>query len=391
MGNRITAIAILGAVIGALVIMLAFQVDAPPRTPEPVGVLPPPAPLPTPGFPWTPPSTPLPPSPEPGEPGIPQEPPSEPMPPPAPQQPVPNPPPTTPPPGGFPPPAAQLLPLPAVSDSELAISPNGASTLAAYLEQLAVRGSELAFDGAKIEALPKNTGNFPLLVSDLVEAAIRTGSFTGVRAPLATYEELITAKIAWEKTIPVQGNAVAVNKIIIGSDLLALDLIQKAYAVADNALTRSAFEDHYGRYQKTIDFYRRELRRGASVSYLAPERGVSEFEKFFRVLGLSPEIARAIGLQFGGLITAQFNCTCTGGYTIILTPAYAPVPVGTAIFFYYYWFLGSPLLFLNHAPFPGHWILGAYLPSPGTCRKGGDCDPFGPNPFIGVIEMAGTS
>lgn len=385
MGNRITAVAIFGVVIGALVIVLAFQVDAPPRTPtapsgQAGGSFTPPS-----GLPWIPPvsvlpSQPL--SPEPVEPPSVSEPPAEPLPPPA--QPQFPPAPTGP--SG---PVSQLLPLPTVADGELALSQSGASTLAAYLEQLAARGGELPFDGEKINELPKNTGGFPLLVADLAEAAIRTGGFAGVRASLQIYEELITAKIAWEKTIPVRTAAVVVNKTVIGADLLTLDLIRKAYAVGDGTLSGPAFEAYYGRYQATVDFYRAKLRREGGVSYRAPERDSSEFMKLFRVFGLSPEIARAVGLSFGGFITAQFNCTCNGGFSIFLSPGYSPAP-GAFFIFYYYWFLGNPLLFLNHAPFPGHWILGDYLPAPGACRHDPpDCSPI--NTYIGIIQMAGTS
>lgn len=389
MPKQITAAAIFGAVIGALVIVLAFQVDVP-RTPNPTGAPPSPEQVsPLPSSPWIPLPAPLPqpPFPEPGEPGVVHEQPSEPISPPTSPPTIPQPPPTVAP----PPSAAELLPLPAVTDNELAISASGASTFSSYLEAFVQRGGELEFDGTKLDALPQNAGGFPLLVADLIEAAIRTGNFGGVRAPLGIHEELLTAKVAWERTIPVRESAVAASKTIIAVDRLTLDLIERAYAVADGTLTRRAFEEHYEQYQATLDFYRKQFRSAGGVSYESPGRELSGLTKLLRVFGLSPEVARAVAAPFGGFITFTRSCSCIGGYALYLTPGYVPAPLTPAVLFLSYAVAATPAIFLNHAPVVGHWILGSYAPTPHPClHDPPDCDPAG-LPAIGNIITAGTS
>jgi hypothetical protein len=106
---------------------------------------------------------------------------------------------------------------------------------------------------------------------------------------------------------------------------------------------------------------------------------------------LSPlTVSAAVGVGFGGLVTAVIPCGCSGGLWVWFTPLYtnSPVPVTGAIYF-------SALHTIPYSWYefgvPATWELGTFIPGVQECFI-----PAGPLgcillPTLGSMVMTGTS
>ena len=111
---------------------------------------------------------------------------------------------------------------------------------------------------------------------------------------------------------------------------------------------------------------------------------------FVSVFMFSPiKTQAAVGLGFGGLVTAVIPCPCSGGFWVWFTPLYinSPVPVTGAIYF-------SALHTIPYSWYafgvPGTWELGTFVPGVQECYipTPAGCVPL---PTLGSMIMAGTS
>lgn len=287
--------------------------------------------------------------------------------------------------------AREVLPLPAVDVSELNIGSDGIAAAYAYLEYFALHAGEVSFDGAQFAALQKNSSGLPLLPSDLIEQGLAAGTLAGGADSLRIQRGFIAAKIEFEKKIRVTGEAISLNQLMISADILTIELIDRALAVAENKRSISELKDYYSAYQNTISAYRPSVARAA----LPPEENGNFASRVLRDLGFLPIIERAlaVSLGFGGFIVETLPCTCPpAGYVITLTPGYlVPGTPGAVKLYITYATISSPLLFLNKSPVQYRWVLGKHAPTPGTCWE---FDPDGCFPidfWEGVVVYVGTT
>ena len=283
---------------------------------------------------------------------------------------------------------SDLLTLPTVNISELNIGAGGASNLPSFVSFFTENRTSIQFDLARFNTLLRREHNIPLLPVELIEKALADNNFAGIHESLVNYRDFLLAKINYLKSIPVKDAAVVLNQYMIGADRLTINLIDKAFEHESRLFTKFQLQDYLEKYLNTIAAYSQRFRSaGLTKSDYEPAAALHEFQK---ALAYFVPVARAQAgtLPFGGLITIIEECTCTGGYLFYMTPGYIPAPAPGPIFISYAT-IASPLLFLNKMPFPGHWILGNYLLTPGTCHSAALCVPVGG--FIGIVVMAGTS
>lgn len=92
------------------------------------------------------------------------------------------------------------------------------------------------------------------------------------------------------------------------------------------------------------------------------------------------EPQKAHAQVFGGLVGSTVWCTCSSGYVMYVGP---PVPGA-------FWVSPGSIIFPYFSPYPGHWVLGYYLPGLSACFvwAGKICVPI---PNQGTVTMVGTS
>lgn len=279
---------------------------------------------------------------------------------------------------------AQLLPLPAIPDSELAIDPSGASTMEDYMAYANSHYQDAAFQASQFNAVMKDKNGVILLPTDLVAEALASGNFTSIHDSLAVYQKYYTAKIAFERAIKVTGDAAALNKKVIGFDELALSLIQKDFDVEAGKAPAISLQDFYGSFMATAGVEHQELLREAGVFAAARP---SPWDKLLAFFNFAPHRAEAVGtVPFGGKIGVPVFCVCDLGYWIAVGP---PTPPAIGSLFVPIWVMANPLLFYPyHSLVPGAWWLGLYFPTTIPCSQMPFCSPVG---FGDELYMAGTS
>lgn len=268
---------------------------------------------------------------------------------------------------------ASIIPL--VPDSQLTIRSNGIADMSAYLEYFAMNMGSSSVDMALVAQARKSDNGAPLPPLAAIDAAIADKNFSSISGSIALYRDLITKKIAFFKTIPVTGLGIAINKKMIGVDILTLELLDRADQVRTGATLQASFERWYADYLSALETERLALTEATQgpVSSAAPDWFVNATQ---------PKTAEAAGFPFGGMIATITYCTCDGGLAVSVGPPrggyfYASLP-----------FLASPLLFLYRMLHPGAWVLGTYVPAPGCWMYiGYGCVPTN----FQMMTMAGTS
>ncbi|GEM_PF-3446115 len=276
---------------------------------------------------------------------------------------------------------SQVLPLPTVEDRELTIDAQGVKTLYDFLFRFATDSSKsFVFPQERLNGIVRSQYNTPLFFVELIDKGLSDNNLAEIHDSLNIYKDFLATKMNFEKSIKVSGEAIQANKVLIGFDILSLQLIEKVFALENKVLPREDFMVFYQKYNATTQAYNDAfLHQEVSLTQSKTRTLLSRFLELF---GFNQKVY-AQGPAFGGFIVAIGECTCTGGLVIVIT---APTPGGL---YYPYPFLASPLLFLNKSPFPGHWILGNYFPI-GVCFTAALCVPGIP-PTLGTILIAGTS
>jgi len=286
--------------------------------------------------------------------------------------------------GASAPSAAQLLPLPSVPDSEIAIDPSGTSAIEDYVAYANGHSGDIAFTASQFNGVLKDGNGVLLFPPDLTEQALVSGDFAAIHNSLATYQKYYTAKIVFEKSIKVTGDAVALNKKVIGFDELTMSLIQKDLDVEAGRMSTSSLKGFYEAFISTADADRQELLREAGViAAVQPNL----WDELLALLGLAPNRANAQSsvLPFGGRIGLPLFCTCNVGYLISVS---SPKPPTIGSLYVPIWFLSTTLFYQNRSLVPGTWWLGLYLSTTISCLQLPYCT------FSGIgneIYMAGTS
>jgi hypothetical protein len=276
----------------------------------------------------------------------------------------------------------RLLSLSQVPDSELAIDPGGAKDFKGYFEYLSVHYRGLDFDYNNLNKLLRPGDKFYPSPTTLIDAALRSGTFSSTTASLDILKEFAAAKIKFEKSVKVTGVAISDAKTVISLDELTTELIDKFNALTEGRLSNADFSDFYGEYKNTQEFYGEALLKEAGLA--APVGyGKDIFSEIFDALGLR-KIAEA-QLPLGGPILWETVCTCSFVGAITVGP-----PVGGE-------FALPPffILFPFFDPTIGNYVLGLYSPEPIPCLQYVvlAClpDPTIPTTFGPVIMLGTTS
>jgi hypothetical protein len=274
----------------------------------------------------------------------------------------------------------ELLTLPAIADSEIAIDPNGTKNALGYFEYLAVHYKDLNFDYRKINDIIDAKSKLPPSVVGLIDEALAGNSYGSADKPLGVLKEFVLAKIEFEKSIKVAEGAISTSRTVVGLDRLAIDLIDRFNDLQSGAIVRNQFEDFYAKYKNTNEFYNNSFLKDAGlISY---EESGNMFSKILGILGFG-RIANA-KLPLGGMVFWQTYCTCSFVGAIMVGP---PVGGNFALPLFF-------VLYSNFSPTIGHYVLGLYSPAPIPCLQyaGVVCIPDLVIPgTLGPVIMMGTS
>ena len=286
-------------------------------------------------------------------------------------------------------PKSQILELPVVADSELALDPLGVKTVDEYLKYFVDHRDQIDFDKKRFSAVLKNEYEVAVLPYQLVSKGIEDGNFAAVHDSLVVFREFIRSKIAYEKTIRVYGKGVGMNKRMIAFDMLVIDLISKALEVEQGKLSINELKTFQKKLETTALLENGQLLqvRGVITQINPVKKFLAKVAEFFGIGKTRAQIP-----TFGGIVGAIVPCLCADlDYTAIIAP-YAPIPL-VAIYVNTAW-EASPALFGFRAIHPGALIIGTYSPTPIPCFNEappvGECLPW-IFPFVGATPLiAGT-
>jgi hypothetical protein len=230
----------------------------------------------------------------------------------------------------------------------------------------------------------KDENGIELFVPDLVEKAITDNNFPEIRSSLIAQKDFIDAEEKFLSSIKVTGDAVLVDKQVIGSEELTENLADEALLAASGSLSRADMVNDYIQFNATISTARDNLVEQSGVLSLTMSNKSGIVDNILRFFGLdTPAAAQSAGIPFGGLVTTILPCACDAGILFTIGP---PVP---ALVFVPIAFEATPLFFPYKADHLGAWWLGLELPTPIPCLTAPYCEP---TPLAGgEIIMAGTS
>ena len=287
------------------------------------------------------------------------------------------------PPTFVPPRQDEILTLPEALESDLVVDQGGVKNLQTYLEYFNAHSSEINFSyGEKFTSVLKDDNGVPLFPVDLIEKALKENNFASIHNSLSIFKEFFSAKIDFLKSIKVWGDAIEINKVMVGLDKLTMNLVDKTFAFESGKITKVNFEDFFKKYKATGLFYGFQFTEKLNASSSIQSRGF--MNDALAIFGLT-KIAHALGLPFGGLIGLTVPCLCSFGVSLFIgSPSVGNFYISFAT-------IASPALFAFKAIHPGAWILGNYvIGSPGCWEPAIPVCILIGTPFR-TITMAGTS
>ncbi len=269
----------------------------------------------------------------------------------------------------LPPPARpqDLLALPVIADSELTIDPSGIKTQEEYLKYFATHIKDISFNNNRFASGTKDANNLVMLPADLVQRVIGGETSSTLQYSLKTFRDLSLAKVDYFKTLKVAPAMVAMNKRMIGFEMLHAQLLDKAIAVAGGTETRDNLKTFYDKFKTTA------LQENAgflnSFSIVSAKKGffAGFLENTLSFLGLRKQASAQLPTLIGGVVTVMVPCTCilAGPQALGLAFTVAgPDPV--TLMASYIW-IATPALFPYKGVHPGAWWLGEYTPAPAPC------------------------
>jgi len=283
-----------------------------------------------------------------------------------------------------------LLALPAVLDSELTVSSDGAVNTRDYLTYLVLHAQDAKFDFTKLGEIVTSTDTAPPSLTRFIDQALTSGNYAAVKDKIAILRELDMGKIGLEGNIKVATSGIEVARNAMALDKLTLDLIDRFTELQTGTLSRSEFDDFYGKYKNTVAFYARQFLGGAGILAKndSGQNGNYDFVSWIsHLFGLNNR-AEASPPLIGGMVSIYTPCTClylmAAAYGAILV---GPPDPGT--------FAISPfsMLYMNYMPFSGHWVLGLDVPVPIPCLEQAlfICVPSILPGTLGPVLIMGTS
>lgn len=260
----------------------------------------------------------------------------------------------------LPSPQAEMLPLPAVADAETTIDASGVRTPEAYVQYFVSHSREVRFDAKRFRAALRNDDGVELLPADLVARALGDGLFAAIRDSLLAWKDFITAKLAFMRGIKVYGEAVAVQKRMLGFDRLTLALIEKALAAERGAAESAELKTFFEKFMATAQHENKEFSRQFQLTALREHGGF--FERVLGLFGALP--AFAANPPFGVTLGQPLTCECENAYWV---PVSGPVAPPNGALFVPKTFLSSPLFFAFKTLRASVWWLGLYTPGVVPC------------------------
>ena len=277
------------------------------------------------------------------------------------------------------------LTLPNVPDSEITIDSAGVSTAVAYLAYFNSHANDIVFNMSEFSNVLKDENGIELFVPDLIEKAIADDNFPEIKSSLIAQKDFIDAEKKFLSSIKVTGNAVSIDKQVIGSEELAENLADEALLAASGSLSRADMVNDYSQFDATISTARNNLVEQSGVLSLGESAKKGVVDNILHFFGLNtPAAAQSAGTPFGGVVSLIIPCVCDLGEIVTIgTPVPAEVFVPAA-------FLATPLFFPDKANHPGAWWLGLDISQPAVpCTTP---PPYCPTVGAGSeIIMAGTS
>jgi len=264
-----------------------------------------------------------------------------------------------------PPLSEETLALPLIPDSELAVDSSGVKTAEEYIKHFIAFSGEVQFDSKRFQSALRNSDGVAILPANLMEQALERNSFVEIKPSLLIWKEFISAKLAFMKGIKVYGEAVLVQKRMLGFDELTLGLIEDALKVEEGKMMRAEFENFFKKFRATARQENRELGKQFQLARLQRDGGF--FDRLLAWFGILP--VSAANPPLGATLGQPLMCTCENAYWIPVTGPTVP-PIGSI------WvpmtFLSSPLYYDNQTMRAGVWWLGLYTQGIQTCKDASD-------------------
>ena len=180
-----------------------------------------------------------------------------------------------------------LLVFPDVPDSEITIDPSGVSTTVSYLIYFNTHASNIAFNASDFGNVLKDENGMTLFVPDLVEKAIADNNFTEIKDSLLAQKGFIDAEKIFLGSIKVTGDAIVVDKKVIGSEELTENLADQAILAASGSVSWSDMINDYARFDATISAARDDLVQQSGVLSLGKKNDNGIVGNILRFLGLN--------------------------------------------------------------------------------------------------------
>lgn len=273
----------------------------------------------------------------------------------------------------------EILELPVPKEEELAVDTRGARNFDSYLDQFILKATNIGFPYQRYNLIAKDENGIVLSPERLVQKALQENDFSRLEESFAITKEFLIYKVNDLLQIKVTGDAISINKLVIGFDKLTIELMNQATAVARGKENLTNFESYYQKYNHTADYYAGEILK--KQGGVALRKSGNLLARIIDDLGLR-EIAYAATKPFGGKISMVVLCGCELGLMV-----HVGDPVGGTFFISSY----SSRIFANFAPIMNRWILGNYKSGSPTCSEPtpGGCVLI--EEGEGTVTIAGTS
>ncbi len=278
------------------------------------------------------------------------------------------------------------LPWPAVSDQEITVSSSGISSTLAYLAYFSKNIINIPVDKTLFTAGEKDASGTPLFTPELVSEITAGNGTPNTYQSLINQQKIAQAEITFLRSVAVDINIAPLDKEVIGSEELTLDLIQKALGVRSGATTIGELSQYDAEYSATINAAQTQLFQSTQNISASHPKQAPWFDVVLHWLGFrtSAQAQSASGFTpFGGQVLFTTPCPCSAGEWMGIG---SPAPA--SIFASYAW-MASPLFYQYHSLRLGAWWLGLYDPTtPVPCLSIISCATTGEG---GLVITAGTS
>jgi|GEM_PF-1459993 hypothetical protein len=250
------------------------------------------------------------------------------------------------------------LSLPDVSDSELTIGADGATSPLDYVIAFNADYKKVDFDYSRFNTVLKDDNGVPLFIPSLIEKAIADNNFSEIRDSLEVQKDFANADIALMKSIRVADGAVSFDKEVIGTEELTVQLADDALDVSSGGLSRGDFDKFNDSFSLTVGLLHDDFAHDMEVALSAGSPRTKSFLGSFADIISPVALADTPGVSshFGGKITAIVPAIFAV-FVTISPPVPAEITVPDA-------FLATPLFFSMKSMVPGSWCIGLYETAP---------------------------